>query len=159
MARPMMGSASVRRLEPRDLDAVLAIEAEAHPWAAQWTPDSYLPAANSAMRAWVTERAGRIAGFVLARYAGDEMEILNLAVAEAWRRTGAGRALVAAALDPDEAQGASRVFLEVRESNANARAFYAALGFTPSGRRPRYYQHPEEDALILALPLPRPHEA
>jgi [ribosomal protein S18]-alanine N-acetyltransferase len=155
MARPMMRAEEVRALDPRDLEAVLAIEAEAHPWAACWTPDSYLPVADSEMRAWVTERAGRVAGFVLARYAGGEMELLNLAVAEASRRTGAGRALVAAALMEGEARGATRAFLEVRESNSAARSFYAALGFAASGRRPRYYQHPEEDALILSLPLPR----
>ncbi len=137
------------------MEAVLAIEAEAHPWAAQWTPESYLPAPDSEMRAWVTERAGRVAGFVLARYAGGEMEVLNLAVADASRRTGAGSALVAAALEEGEACGASRVFLEVRESNTGAQAFYAALGFAAAGRRPRYYQHPEEDALILSIPLPR----
>lgn len=154
MARPLRSAAPVRRLEPRDLGAVLAIEAEAHPWAAQWTPQSYLPAPDSGMSAWVTERAGRIAGFILARYAGGEMELLNLAVTEASRRTGAGRALVAAALEEGVARGASRAFLEVRESNAGAQAFYAALGFAAAGRRPRYYQHPEEDALILALPLP-----
>lgn len=151
----MMHAAPVRRLEPRDLEAVLAIEAEAHPWAAQWTPESYLPAPDSEMRAWVTERAGRIAGFVLARYAGGEMEILNLAVAEASRRTGAGRALVGATLEEGKARGASRAFLEVRESNTAAQAFYAALGFATAGRRPRYYHHPQEDALILAFPLPR----
>ncbi|HVN09528.1 MAG TPA: ribosomal protein S18-alanine N-acetyltransferase [Patescibacteria group bacterium] len=155
MARPLKCHAPVRRLEPRDLEAVLAIEAEAHPWAAQWTPDSYLPSEDSTMRAWVTERAGRVAGFVLARYAGGEMEVLNLAVAESARRTGAGAALVAAALTEGEARGAVQAFLEVRQSNAAALAFYAALGFSVSGRRDRYYQHPEEDALILAIPLPR----
>jgi [ribosomal protein S18]-alanine N-acetyltransferase len=150
-----MSAATVRPLAPRDLEAVVAIEAEAHPWAAQWTPDSYLPAPDSEMSAWVTERAGRVAGFILARYAGEEMELLNLAVAEASRRAGAGRALVAAALEEGEARGASRVFLEVRESNAGAQAFYAALGFAQAGRRTGYYQNPEEDALVLSLPLPR----
>ena len=155
MARPMTRAAGVRPLEPRDLQAVIAIEAAAHPWAAQWTPDSYLPAPDSGMRAWVAERAGRVAGFVLARYAGGEMEVLNLAVVQPTRRTGAGRALVAAALEEGEARGASRAFLEVRESNSAAQSFYASLGFAVVGRRPRYYQHPEEDALILSLPLPR----
>ena len=155
MARPLMRDASVRRLETRDLEAVLAIEREAHPWAAQWTPDSYLPSADSPMRAWVAERGGRVAGFVLARYVAAEMELLNLAVEEASRRTGAGAALVAAALAEGEARGAVEAFLEVRESNAGALAFYAAQGFGIAGQRARYYQHPEEDALIVAIPLPR----
>ena len=154
MARPLETGAWIRRLEPRDLEAVVAIETAARPWAAKWTPGSYLPAPESDMQAWVAERDGRIAGFVLARYAGGEMELLNLAVAEPARRTGAGRALVRAALEEGEALGAAKVFLEVRESNAVALAFYASLGFSALGRRPGYYQEPPEDALILARPLP-----
>ena len=106
------------------------------------------------MCAWVAERAGGIVGFALARDVCGDVEILNLGVAEPARRTGAGRALVRAALDEGAARGAARAFLEVRESNATALAFYASLGFTPVGRRPRYYRDPLEDALILAVPLP-----
>jgi len=150
-----MSGATVRRSEPRDLAAVLEIESAALPWGARWTPDSYLPFSQSEMCAWVVEHAGQVAGFVLARYAGAEMEVLNLAVAEAARRTGAGRALVRAALAEGETRGATQAFLEVRESNSGALAFYAALGFSIVSRRKSYYQAPEEDALVLSVPLPR----
>lgn len=150
-----MSGVTVRGLEARDLDAVLEIERAALPWAAQWTPDSYLSAPDGGMRAWVAERGDLVAGFVLARYACGEMEVLNLAVTEGARRTGVGDALVRAALEEGEARGASQAFLEVRESNAGALGFYAALGFTAVGRRKGYYQAPVEDALILSVPLPR----
>ncbi|HXZ20677.1 MAG TPA: ribosomal protein S18-alanine N-acetyltransferase [Candidatus Acidoferrales bacterium] len=150
-----MSGATVRRLEPPDLAAVLEIESAALPWGAQWTPDSYLPFSQPEMCAWVAERTGQVAGFVLARYAGPEMEVLNLAVAEAARRTGVGRALVRAALAEGETRGATQVFLEVRESNSGALSFYAALGFSMLSRRKGYYQTPDEDALVLSLPLPR----
>ena len=39
--------------------------------------------------------------------------------------------------------------LEVRASNAPAKALYEALGFAQVGRRPNYYRNPKEDALIL----------
>jgi len=149
-----MTGAMIRRLETHDLAAVLAIESAALPWAAHWTPDSYLSLPGSDMGAWVAELAGSIAGFVLARYTGVEMELLNLAVAKPARRMGAGRALVRAALAEGHARGATHAFLEVRESNAGALAFYAALGFATMGRRTSYYQAPVEDALILSLPLP-----
>lgn len=149
-----MSGATIRRLEPRDLDAVQTIEAAALPWAARWTPDSYLPFPQSEMCAWVAEERGLILGFVLARYAGGQMEVLNLAVAEAARRTGTGWALVRAALAEGKVRGAAQAFLEVRESNSGALAFYATLGFSIVGRRTGYYQAPAEDALILSLPLP-----
>jgi len=41
------------------------------------------------------------------------------------------------------------VYLEVRESNAPARALYAAHGFKEVGRRKQYYRRPVEDAIVL----------
>ena len=48
-------------------------------------------------------------------------------------------------------RGAAAVFLEVRESNQAARALYEKWAFLESGRRPRYYKDPEEDAILIAL--------
>jgi ribosomal-protein-alanine N-acetyltransferase len=52
--------------------------------------------------------------------------------------------------------GASRVFLEVRQSNTDARAFYATLGFLEVGRRRGYYRDPAEDALVLSRSVSAP---
>lgn len=93
--------------------------------------------------------ADDVAGYVVARAVADEGEILNLAVAPAGRRHGVGRALVRAVLHALGTRGVRDVFLEVRESNAAARALYAAHGFREVGRRPRYYRRPAEDAIIL----------
>jgi ribosomal-protein-alanine N-acetyltransferase len=95
-----------------------------------------------------------IAGYVVAQDAADEAEILNLAVTPARHRSGIGRALVARALATVAGRGARRVFLEVRESNAAARALYAALGFREVGRRSRYYRRPVEDAIVLRAAIP-----
>lgn len=91
-------------------------------------------------------------GFVLARVVLDEAEILTLAVAPAARRRGLGRRLTDAAADLAVARGATRLFLEVAEDNAPARALYAAAGFVEAGRRRGYYPRPggpAADALIL----------
>jgi ribosomal-protein-alanine N-acetyltransferase len=45
--------------------------------------------------------------------------------------------------------GSRCLTLEVRESNAPAIALYEKLGFRQVGKRPRYYEKPREDALIL----------
>ena len=99
----------------------------------------------------VAEEGERIAGYVVALEAADEGEILNLAVAPAGRRRGLGRALVEAMLDALRSRGVGQVYLEVRESNATARALYASRGFKEVGRRKEYYRRPVEDAIVLRL--------
>jgi ribosomal-protein-alanine N-acetyltransferase len=91
-------------------------------------------------------------GLVLVRQAADEAEILTLATLPVARRQGVARRLLAAALHWAAAAGARRVFLEVSEANAPARALYAAAGFTTCGRRPRYYVD-GTDALVLQATL------
>ena len=93
--------------------------------------------------------ADAIAGYVVALDAADEGEILNLAVAPADRRNGLGRALVEDVLEALAERGVRQVYLEVRESNAPARALYAAHGFREVGRRKQYYRRPAEDAIVL----------
>ena len=95
-----------------------------------------------------------VAGYVIAQDAADEGEILNLAVAAARHRRGIGRALVERVLAVLAERGAERIFLEVRESNAAARALYAGFGFKEVGRRPRYYRRPVEDAIVLRAAIP-----
>jgi ribosomal-protein-alanine N-acetyltransferase len=97
------------------------------------------------------EGSGAIVGYVVALEAADEGEILNLAVAPAGRRNGLGRALVERILEALTARGVRQVYLEVRESNAPARALYAEHGFKEAGRRKQYYRRPVEDAIVLRL--------
>lgn len=79
----------------------------------------------------------------------DQGEILNLGVALAARRRGIGRALVRTLLEEFVRRGVVSAFLEVRESNFPAQQLYESFGFTEVGRRPRYYQRPLEDAVVL----------
>ncbi|MBU8536900.1 GNAT family N-acetyltransferase [Falsiroseomonas tokyonensis] len=92
------------------------------------------------------------AGFVLARVAADEAEILTLAVHPAQRRAGLGSALLAEAMAGAVLRGAAAMFLEVSERNAAGRALYAAAGFAEVGRRRRYYPD-GADALVLRRDL------
>jgi ribosomal-protein-alanine N-acetyltransferase len=88
------------------------------------------------------------AGFVLARVAADEAEILTLAVVPEARRAGLGGTLLAEAMAAAALRGAGTMFLEVSESNRPARALYGAAGFAEVGRRRRYYAD-GSDALVL----------
>lgn len=81
-------------------------------------------------------------GFVLARLAAGEAEILTVAVARACRRLGLGRRLMDAVLRELHVHRAEALFLEVDETNAPAIALYRRLGFNEVGRREGYYSAP-----------------
>ena len=97
----------------------------------------------------ISERDGLATGFLLARQVADEGEILNLAVNPACRRHGDGSALVKRLLLTFRQRGVTRVFLEVRESNAGGLAFYERLGFQRKGVRESYYRDPVEAAVLM----------
>jgi len=69
------------------------------------------------------------------------------------RRKGIGSALLRESLRWAKSFDAQRAFLEVRVSNLAALRFYELNNFQVTGRRPRYYNEPIEDALVLAAPL------
>jgi ribosomal protein S18 acetylase RimI-like enzyme len=52
-------------------------------------------------------------------------------------------------LEKLQRRGVRRVYLEVRESNTTAIAFYQKQGFSIMGRRPGYYREPEEAAVLM----------
>lgn len=137
---------------PVEAGSVARLFAEAAE-ASHWSAQDLAPLEASGIRIWVAIEEKTVAGAVAGREAAGEAEILNLAVAPAWRRRGIGRRLIETVLEGAVSAGAGRVFLEVRESNAGARAFYVRLGFAEAGRRPRYYQHPADDALVLSRTL------
>jgi ribosomal-protein-alanine N-acetyltransferase len=96
------------------------------------------------------------AGFLLARALADKSEILSLGVATAWRRHGAARVLLRAAMARAGEAGAARTVLEVAEDNIAARNLYSAEGFAVVGRWPRYYRRPggtAAAALVFARDL------
>jgi len=79
-------------------------------------------------------------GFILARAAGGEGEVLAIGVVETRRRSGFGRSLILKAIAEAEARGAGEMFLEVAEDNPAARELYRHCGFDDVGRRPAYYR-------------------
>lgn len=97
-----------------------------------------------------------IVGFVIGQLAADESEILSIGVSPDWQRAGLGTMLVEGLTRASRRGEATRLFLEVAEDNAAARALYGKLGFAEVGRRKAYYERgngERADALILALML------
>jgi ribosomal-protein-alanine N-acetyltransferase len=148
----MQLSALIRRLESPDIPGVLEIQS-ASLEASRWTSADYARACDASLHGLVAVSGESLGGFLVSRFAADEMEILNLAVLPALRRHGLATQLLAAALDHARSRGAKKSFLEVRYANTAAIAFYLRHGFTQSGRRPGYYSDPSADALLLSRPL------
>jgi len=140
---------AVRKLAGSDVPAVFAMLQES-PEAAAWSRESLLQLASVEPAAWVAERNGGVAGFLIGRVAAGEFEVLNMAVSRAYRRSGIGSKLLVFALEFSISAGSARAYLEVRASNGPAISLYARHGFTECGRRTRYYREPEEDALLFS---------
>ena len=115
-------------------------------------PDAWTAAAIDALLATPgTFAYAHDDGFVLARAAGGEAEILTLAVTPSARGKGLGRRLLQAATGKAREMGAQTIFLEVGADNPAALALYAGLGFAKVGTRKGYYSG--RDALVLRLSL------
>ncbi len=98
----------------------------------------------------------QVQGFILGQSAGDEAEILNMAVEPSLRRQGIGEKLLQEFLRAGKRRGAYSVFLEAASGNHAALALYAKSGFTSAGTRPDYYLRANgrrEDALLMRLDL------
>ena len=121
------------RIGPGHAAALAAIHAAAFPPGEQWNEAAMADLlAMPGAFGFVDERGG----FVLARTAGGEAEILTLAVTPSTRRRGIGRALLDQVLT---STAGLPMFLEVGADNEAARTLYDAAGFVVCGRRRGYY--------------------
>ena len=115
-----------------------------------WSEKSVASELTNQLSLWLVAVDGdRVAGYVGSQTVCDETDMMNVAVTADFRRRGIGEKLVNALVEELKAMDSRCLTLEVRASNTPAQAMYEKLGFTEIGRRPRYYQNPKEDALIL----------
>ena len=108
---------------------------------------------NEANRFFAAISDGQLVGFGGYSIAADQADVIDVAVAPAYRRRGIARTLMQTTLSDAAERGASQIFLEVRASNVPAAALYTALGFTACGVRKNYYKNPREDAVLMTRPL------
>lgn len=132
-----------------DLDAIMEVmDAAFDPhWREAWTrrqvedslklPSTYYLLANAAGSP--LDEGEAPAGFILARRAADEVELLLIGVRPESRGRGVGRKLIEQFVENAHLNGAAHLFLEMRHNNP-AEHLYRMVGFTPIGRRPDYYR-------------------
>lgn len=90
--------------------------------------------------------AGNSDGFILSRVAGDEAEILSVAVRRARQGKGIAHQLLLHHLGGLGQRGVRTLFLEVDEANKRALALYRRYGFATVGQRPSYYKRGDGSA-------------
>lgn len=146
---------TIRPAALADIPTILALE-RSSPGAAHWDEQEYsriLRGNTAAERLVLVAEENGIIGFIVARAVGPEWEIENIAVAPQAMRQQLGTGLVSAIVELARKRGGAALHLEVRESNAAARALYEKSGFVQTGRRSDYYRDPTEDAIVYRLQL------
>ncbi len=142
-----------RRMTAGDLDAVTAIEQAVyvHPW----TRGNFSDSLDAGYHCWIAECGGLIVGYSVIMIAAGEAHLLNLSIAGGWQRRGLGSELLRFVTKLARDYAAEKIFLEVRPSNAAARALYGGAGFAEIAVRRGYYPEGEnrEDAVVMELAL------
>ena len=134
----------------QDLDRVVAIERQSFP--TSWQRDAYERELVNVNARYLVAKVGvEVVGFGGMWVISPEAHITTLAVAPEHRRRGIGERLLAALLEAAADMGATRVTLEVRESNAEARALYDKYGFQAVAYMRGYYPDTGEDAVVMWL--------
>ncbi len=146
---------TLRAATADDLAAIMDLEHTSFPTDAWSEPMMRAELASPHGRYLVDVEAGRVIGYggVRAVQGSADADIQTIALAETARGRGRGRSLLQALLEVARERGAREMFLEVRADNPVATALYASEGFVEIGRRPRYYQPDDVDAVIMTLDL------
>ena len=139
----------LRRIEPRDLDAVDEIERASYPtpWSRAMFGAELRKPSSLALGAYSAE--GELVGYAFVSRYVDAWHVMNVAVATDYRRRGIATTLLERLFEVTATDPRSGYTLEVRVSNLGAIRLYERLGFESRGIRRGYYTDNREDALIM----------
>jgi ribosomal-protein-alanine N-acetyltransferase len=139
-----------RRLKLRDLSAIERIERASYP--TPWSRSMFageLAKPSSICLGAIDGETGTLAGYlIISRYV-DAWHVMNLAVADEYRRRGIATRMMERLFELTAGDGRRGYTLEVRISNDAAIKLYESLGFRARGIRRGYYTDNREDALIM----------
>lgn len=146
----------IRNLAQSDLATIIGF-VELVEEAPRWPSETFVQMLSGEFRtrrvALVATVAGEVVGFAVASLVAPEAELENIAVSPEAQRRGIGRLLLSELAGELKQSGIETLHLEVRISNSAAIGLYKSSGFNETGRRPRYYSDPVEDALLMTLHL------
>ncbi len=114
------------------------------------------PPATARIACWDDKPCGMICCYLSGPDSADDPPRAGMTsfwVAPEQRRSGVGRALVAAIMEWTRAQGRDALYADVTQINAGAIAFYRRLGFLPTGRIETDAHDPAGNTIELVLTL------
>lgn len=157
-----MSEKGITAATEKDVERILSIQEKCG--LSAWSRAEYMEEIARRRSIFLVARSssGVVQGFILGRVvsgaaieAPSEAEIYNIGVMPDQRRRGYGGMLLGSFLDRCHEGRVAKVWLEVRASNVDAKAFYSDRGFLITGRRPAFYSNPIEDADLMCLDLSR----
>ena len=94
----------------------------------------------------------KILGLCSAWLIVDELHITCIAVHPIYQRKGLGKLLILDLIKRSNTLITSQIYLEVKDTNEPAKAFYKSMGFKNVGNRPNFYKD-GNDALLFTKQL------
>jgi len=143
----------IRDMHFGDVADVAALEVRSY--AFPWSEGIFRDCLRAGYCCFVAESGGRCVAYAIMSTGAGEAHVLNICVAEPFRRHGIGSRLLEHLLEFAKGLGVVDVFLEVRPSNNVALRLYQSRGFSQIGVRRGYYQAVggREDAVVLRRAL------
>lgn len=148
-----MAEFSIREMNDNDIEAVMKIDQTSFssPWSREIFEQEI--GQNDFAYYYVVEENGNIAGYVGLWIVEDDAQITNIALLPKYRGYKIGEKLFGFSMQFAIEQGASRLSLEVRESNIVAQKLYRKFGLVPGGIRKNYYPDNNENAIVMWVNL------
>lgn len=138
----------IRELREEDIEELARIESES--FSMPWSAESFRKLlSHSYCHYLVAVTEGKVVGCCGYTDMCHEADIDNVVVDPHYRRRGIGEAMLRKLLAWGEDSQVEAFTLEVRVGNLEAIRLYRKLGFVLEGIRPRFYEKPVEDALIM----------
>lgn len=138
----------IREMQELDVTAVAQIEAEN--FSKPWKEADFLGAVKDEKALYLVAYLDKTpVGYIGMWMVLDEGEITNVSVKKEYQGQKIGRALLEKLEILGRAKGVSAYFLEVRESNRNARRLYESCGFSTISIRKNFYEEPVENGVVM----------
>ena len=136
--------AVIKPIDPSDINLIIQIARQS--FETVWKLDEFLFfISNPNAWCWGAWFEKELIGYFLGLLVQGELDIVSVAVANQWRRCGAGQVLIEVA---SSSGIIGEMFLEVEADNEKAISLYTKCGFEKYGLRRKYYNG-LKDAVLM----------